>query len=178
MTLSGTLLGARRAEMRAALRTYLSPFLPKLAEGLHVCLASAIVLRKVNMESGLAQSSWRTRAEIGKVKLEDVRPTLPYAMPGLDEPLRQMRRVPDRVSTYGATPESNAEEYLKKADELRAYVDKVVVRCYRRGLPPSRHHQWKLLRLAKQLEGLWGVRFNNSPSKADRNARDTEDEQT
>lgn len=159
LTLAVTLLGARRAEMRASHRTYLNPLLGDLSEGVHSCLACTKVLRNRAIKQQ-ERAGWITRGDEAAAKLSAVRPKLRYVLFGLEEPLRTIGRGPNWIATYRDLPDTNAEDLLDRLVELGALVDDVVRRSYRRGLPPSAWERWRLQRKTEKIRNLWEARFD------------------
>lgn len=161
LTLVGTLLGDRRAEMRAAHRLALQPHLETLGEGVHRTAASATILRQRFIE-GSDPTPWRDAGKTGANQLKEVRPRVKYTLYGLDEPLRTLSRMPEWVATYKDIPKTNADELLEAMRKLARAVDTTVRLSYRRGLPPNAWRRWRLQVLTKRVRKLWGKRFDNA----------------
>lgn len=163
-TLLATLLGDRRAEMRAAHRLALQAYLEPLGEGIHRTAASATILRRRFVE-GSDPTPWRDAGRTGADALKDVRSKVKYTLYGLDEPLRTLSRMPEWVATYKDVPKTNADELLEAMQTLAGSVDAAIRRSYRRGLPPGWIRRWRLKRLTAKVRRLWGERFDTADPK-------------
>lgn len=161
ITLLGTLVGARRAEMRASHRTALSAHLTGLGEGIHQVVAATVVLRK-RVEQGQDAQAWKDKAQAGVKTLNKVRPTCRYVLFGLDEPLRTLSRMPDWVATYKDVANTNVEPLMDEMRKLAGSLDDAIRWSYRRGLPPSAWRRWRLNRRVKSIRNLWGKRFDSA----------------
>jgi hypothetical protein len=165
VTLAGTLLGDRRAEMRAAHRQALLSFLPELGEGVHETAASATIIRR-RFAKDQDPGPWVEAGKAGANKLKSVRPNVKYTLYGLDEPIRTLSRMPEWIATYKNVPKTNADDLLKEMQKLAAAVDGGVRRSYRRGLPPGLIRRWWLRRRTSKVRKLWGERFDAADPRA------------
>ena len=91
VTLLGTLLGARRAEMRASHRLALTPHLVELGDSIHQVVATTVVLRK-RVVKGQDSQDWKDKAQVGVAAMHKVRGNSKYVLYG------PRRTPPDAVS--------------------------------------------------------------------------------
>jgi hypothetical protein len=152
------LLGARRAEMRAAHRQLLGPCLHDLALDLHQILATATVLRQRAL-GGQDVRAWIDRGAEAAGRLKELRPRVRYQLAGIDEALRVLSRLPEWIATYRDSADGSAEVLLVQARALGTRLDRAIEKSYRRGLPPSSVAAWRVRRSASRVRSAWGNRF-------------------
>jgi hypothetical protein len=166
LVLVANLLGARRAEMRAAHRTALVKYLETVGEGIHETAASATIIRRLHLQSAETKT-WRDNGKSGSDKLKLVRPKIKYTLYGLDEPLRTLSRMPEWIATYKSVKQTNADELLEEMQKLAGAIDGAVRWSYKRGLPPGPLRRWWLKRRTKRVRKLWGARFDEAEPRPD-----------
>lgn len=143
------LMAGRRAEMRAAHRVTLLPHLESLGESIHQTLATSMMLRQRAL-NGQDRTKWIEAGEVGAATLKTLRPQVRYALPGVEEPLRVISRLPNWIATYRDVDDGDAEQLLRHARELQVGVDAAIRRSYRTGLPPGR-----IAKVASRSQGLY-----------------------
>ena len=72
-----------------------------------------------------------------------------YPLPGLDEGLNNLRRVPDWVAHRQGRPE--IDQLLKQADALASALHATIEASWRQGRPPGRLRRRRLDRRVKGL---------------------------
>lgn len=149
-------LSARGAATRAAHRAVLQPHLGDLATNIHAVVAGAVLVHrrlKNNQEPGNALAVSRAGADaLKKDRLETK-----YALPGLDEPLRTLTRMPDWIATYKG--DASGDTLIECLRRLSGCVDRTISRSYRRGRPPVRWEQRWLVRENRRARNAWESRF-------------------
>lgn len=142
-----TTIAAYRREMRDAQRQALQPHLAVLADAIHQTVATSFNQQKAR--SSQAADRWRDRGKEAAAALEKTRLAVRYPLPGLDEGLNNLRRVPDWVAHRRGRPE--IDELLKQADALASALHAIIERSWRDGRPPGRFRRRRLSRLVKRL---------------------------
>src|SRR5207249_816798 len=156
--LATNVLASRRAEMRAAHRAALVPYLTDLGEGLHGVIATATLLRKRAL--GVQDAgAWIERGASAADQLKTVRPRVRYTLDGLDEPIRVLSRLPEWAATYRGVESSGAEPLLEVGRQLQDRISKIVGKSYRRGLPPGYLARRSVRRLSERTRTVWALRF-------------------
>ncbi len=150
-----TLVSTRRGQAESAHRTILAPFLEELGSNLAGVVATSTVFLK-RVESGQDLTPWRDRAERHAEALKDLRARVRYPLFGVEDGLLVLSRVASWVQHFKGRIETG-EELLRAADELRAGLDRVIAKSYRRGQPPSWFDRRRVARRAKAVEGLWAA---------------------
>lgn len=149
-------VSARGTATRAAHRAVLQPHLAQLATNIHSVVAGAVVVHrrlKNNQEPGSALAVSRAGADaLKKNRLETK-----YALPGLEEPLRTLTRVPDWIATCKG--DASGDSLIECLRRLSSCVDRTISRSYRRGRPPVRWEQWRLARENDRARHAWESRF-------------------
>lgn len=169
LTLIVNLLMLRRSEMRAAHRQALLPLLDGLGRATHTVAAVSGVVRK-RWKASQDVKEWLIRGDEASKSIEQLRPRCKYVLPGLDEPLRTLSRMPNWVSTYKAIEGTNGDELLAEMQLLARDVDRVIRGSYARGLPPGHITRWRLDRRTRTIRDLWEARFEGVDGDATKSA--------
>lgn len=143
---------AQRAEARDAQRSVLAPALEGLSAAFHECVASANVVLEKSPESE-GRGNWIVRCNQARDNLKTLRSGIRFVLPGLDEAIRTLSRVPDWAQNYHDKPDGN--EFLERADKLRRALDRAVSHAYTRGRPPGRWEQRWVAWRAKRVRDQW-----------------------
>lgn len=142
-----TTIAAYRREMRDAQRQALQPHLAPLADAIHQTVATSFNQQKARTPQ--AADRWRARGQEAAATLETTRLAVRYPLPGLDDGLNNLRRVPDWVAHRRGRPE--IDELLKQADALASALHATIEKSWRHGRPPG----WlPRRRLRRQVESL------------------------
>jgi len=149
-------LSARGAATRAAHRTVLEPHLPRLATSIHSVVAGAVLVHRRLQNNQLPGNALEI-SQLGADALKTYRLEVKYALPGLEEPLRTLTRVPNWIATYKG--DASGDNLIEGLRRLSRQVDKTISRSYRRGRPPARWEQWCLERANKRVRTAWEGRF-------------------
>lgn len=149
-------LSARGTATRAAHRTVLQPHLASLATSVHGVVAGAVLAHRRLKEARGAGKALEN-AKAAAVALKTYRLEVKYALPGIEEPLRTLTRVPDWIATYKGDP--SGDGFVDRLQQLGRMVDDAISRSYRRGRPPTRWEQWRLSRATKRVRDAWEGRF-------------------
>lgn len=149
-------MSARGSASRAAHRSVLEPHLDELARSIHGVVAGAVVVHRRLQDSktpGKALENSQAAADA----LKTYRLKVKYSLPGLDEPLRTLTRVPNWIATYNG--DASGDSLIVCLQQLSRRVDITIARSYRRGRPPSRWEQQRLARESIQARKAWEARF-------------------
>lgn len=131
-----TTIAAYHREGREAQRTALQPHLSALADGIHQTVATSFTQHKaLAAGSGASAEKWRNLGKAAGAELERVRLEIRYPLPGLDDGLRNLTRVPDWVGHRKGHEEG--EELLSEADALAKALHRAIESSWRRGRPPG-----------------------------------------
>lgn len=142
-----TTIAAYRREMRDAQRQALQPHLALLADAIHQTVATSFNQQKARTPQ--AADRWRARGKEAAAALEKTRLAVRYPLPGLDEGLNNLRRVPDWVAHRRGRPE--IDELLAQADALASALHTAIEKSWRRGQPPGWLRRRRLDRQVKSL---------------------------
>jgi hypothetical protein len=149
-------VSARGVATGAAHRSILEPHLPGLATNIHAVVAGAVLCHKRAKDSkppGEALRHAKAAADVLKASRLEVK----YVLPGLQEPLRTITRVPDWISTFKG--DASADPFIESVQRLSRTIDATIARSYQRGRPPTRWEQWRLGRQAAGTRDAWEARF-------------------
>ncbi len=150
---------ARGTATRAAHRHVLEPHLAELAVNVHGVMAGAVVVHR-RLKDGQAPGQALQNSQSAADALKESRLAVKYSLPGLEEPLRTLTRVPDWIATYKG--DSSGDRLVERLQRLSRMVDATISRSYRRGRPPSRWEQWRLGRQTMRTRHAWENRFGGN----------------
>jgi len=139
----------RIAETRAALRRMLEPDARELGAAMYAVLATGTVYLKKASEEGRA--NWRTKVAKAKESLESIRPRIRYSLYGADDAVRALIRYADWVQHVNCHDPARADRLTEIANEIRAALDRVVLRCLECGDKPNMEECNHLNKLASNL---------------------------
>jgi hypothetical protein len=152
-TLVVTTVSAYRREMRDAQREALQPYLASLADAIHQTVATSFNQQKA--KSAQSGERWWQQGKAAAKTLESVRLGVRYPLPGVDDGLRNLTRVPDWVAHRRGQAEN--DDVLKRADELARALHETIEASWRRGRPPGYFRKRRLTRRVRALRTAAGV---------------------
>lgn len=126
----------RLYEGRDEYRELLRPYLLDYSEAAYGVVACCRVL--INSDSQEQRAQWETKARQEMEKLKWLRPKLRYPLWGLDEGFRVLIRLPG-WTCHALSDPVRAADLIKEATRLRMTLDRIVLRCFRRGRVPRWH---------------------------------------
>lgn len=153
LSLLVTTLAAYRREGREAQRAALQPHLAALADGIHQTVATSFTQQKV-LATGSREGAakWRKLGKDASSELERVRLEIRYPLPGLDDGLRNLTRVPDWVGHRKG--HADGDELLAKADALAKALHRAIESSWRRGRPPGWIRRRQIARKVRALRSV------------------------
>jgi hypothetical protein len=149
-SLGVTTFSAYRREMRNAQRDALQPHLASLANAIHQTVATSFNQQKA--QSPAVAERWRSRGKESAKTLESVRLAVRYPLPGLDEGLKNLTRVPDWVAHRRGQP--SVGELLAHADSLATALHATIEASWRLGRPPGWLRRRRLTRRVNALRAV------------------------
>jgi hypothetical protein len=153
LSLLVTTVAAYRREGREAQRAALQPHLAALADGIHQTVATSFTQQKA-LAAGSRDTAakWRKLGQDASGELERIRLEIRYPLPGLDDGLRNLTRVPAWVGHRKG--QADGDELLAKADALARALHRAIETSWRRGRPPGwiRRHQ-----IARKVRALRSI---------------------
>lgn len=140
-----TTISGYRREGREAQRAALQPHLAPLADAIHQTVATSSMQHKalVDGKRELA-AKWRKRGTDASSDLERIRLEVRYPLPGVDEGLRSLTRIPNWVAHRKGGDEGGA--LLQQADSLAKALHRAIESSWRRGRPPGTFTRHRLTR--------------------------------
>jgi hypothetical protein len=142
-----TTVSGYRREMRAAQRDALQPYLSSLADAIHQTVATSFNQQRAS--SAQKAQRWREQGKKAATTLETVRLGVRYPLPGVDDGLRNLTRVPDWVAHRRG--QTASDDLLNKADALAKALHRTIETSWRRGRPPGAIRRRMLERRVDEL---------------------------
>lgn len=164
LSLLTQIFGDRRAEMRAAHRSALAPDLALLGEAIHEIMAFTVIMRKraaAEQDAKAAIDNARRASASLKQLLRKTR----YTLPGLQEPLRVISRLPDWAALQRGLPNGEADVLIEKGQALQKGVDHAIQRSYRKGMTTGWLIRYVLNRRANAVRELHENRYAKVPPR-------------
>lgn len=128
----------RAEDEQNARREAIQAYVPKLARLTWQCVAAPrTMLNKIPGSEGAA--SWKARGSEAAEELRSLRLEVRHLLPGLEEPLRVLTRVPDWVvHKHSCNDLAAAKDICDDATQLRQLIDRCIVSVTVHGESPDR----------------------------------------
>jgi len=123
-----------KKEQSQSTREMLNEDLREIQDNLHTLLAqSNIMITRV--DEGQTIDAETETALTAKKKLNEIRPKIRYALFGMDDALRDLTLLPDRISNYCVPYPNHTKKFFKTANNLKEALDRAIFTIYRTGSP-------------------------------------------
>lgn len=153
----------RTEDEQNARREAIQTYVPGLARSTWQCVAAPrTMLNKTPGSAGAA--NWKARGSEAAAELSSVRLEVRHLLPGLEEPLRALTRVPDWVvHKHSNNDLAAAQEICDDATQLRELIDRCIVSVTVNGERPDSGDIVAAQRLAEAIR----KRYDDRSGEAD-----------
>lgn len=137
------------AEARAAYRDELRPYVQEIGDALYMLVACATLYARDHATNN--RDHWNRQLDTAAGKLRAARFRVRYQLWGLDEGLRTMVFLSFWIRQAEADERA---QLIEAATRLRQRLDRVIMRCFLRGRPPTLSERTGVSLATRHLRGL------------------------